>query len=58
MRFIHPILFLMCCFTAVAYGTESNQTDSEITNPETCDQCPKCPRDKHPAGEDCPHQPS
>lgn len=57
-KFTHSILFLICCFSAIAYGVESHQTNCEITSPEACDQNPSCPRDSHPVGEDCPHQPS
>ncbi|HEY4832255.1 MAG TPA: hypothetical protein VIH61_06830 [Waddliaceae bacterium] len=57
-KMIESVLLLICCFSAVAYGIECDQSSCEITSFEACDQSPKCPRDKHPVGEDCPHQPS
>ncbi|HEY4832262.1 MAG TPA: hypothetical protein VIH61_06865 [Waddliaceae bacterium] len=64
MKLIHSILFLMCCFTAVAYGTESvrcdqmNCEESSITRPEACPVSDDCPRDSHPIGTPCPHDPT
>lgn len=55
-KLMHSILFLICCFSAVAYGVESHQASCEVTSPEACDQSDKCPREgSHPVGENCPH---
>jgi hypothetical protein len=55
-KFMQYILFLMCGFTAIAYGIESDQASCEITIPEACDQHPDCPQENHPTGTNCPHQ--
>lgn len=56
MKLLYSFLLLFCCFATAANCTEPTN-ENGIASPEACDQNPKCPRDKHPIGENCPHNP-
>jgi hypothetical protein len=58
MKKFSLFFFLICCFSAVAYGSECDQASCEIISPETCPVSDDCPSDSHPIGTPCPHDPS
>lgn len=57
-KFMRSILVLTCCYSAIAFGTEDSDTRYEMTTPEACPESDNCPRDSHPIGTPCPHNPN
>lgn len=55
---MRSILVLTCCYSAIAFGTEDSDTRYEMTTPEACPESDNCPRDSHPIGTPCPHNPN